>query len=101
MKTTFKTTFVEWSLNNDCDGGADYVLIELVSTPPADRGQGQARRCLELALAEIRAAHPGKAIRLVVEPKDDETSFDGLVDFYESVGFEGVATYGGPAIMEY
>ena len=93
--TSNKKSYVSWGL--DCEDVYDdegdvvdtceYVLIDLVYVAPHERGQGLAEKLLKDALVEIEAKHPGVAVRLVVQPKEDGVDIDGLVRLYERCGF--------------
>lgn len=101
--------YVSWTVDAevifDEDGeestGADYVLIEKLYVPVAERGQGKARRMMNEALEEIRAEHPGLTIKVAALPfGDDALDMIDLVAFYESLGFEVSDTSGHAVIME-
>ena len=96
-KTTYKDSEVIWYLDEDQDG--EYILVDSVSTPVISRGQGQARQCLKMALAEIRSSYPDKTIKICAEPQDDTTTQEGLVAFYESVGFRLCDEQGGSGVF--
>jgi predicted GNAT family N-acyltransferase len=102
------SAYVTWSLDNEieftADGdevtGEEYVLIEKVYVPVAERGNGAGRAALRNAIAEIEIAHPGMTIRLSALPQEGCMDVADLVAFYESEGF-GVESCDGPAVVMY
>lgn len=64
------------------------VKLNLIRTPPEQRGQGAARRALSAFLAETDAA--GLPVELLVAEQDATTDADRLRGFYESAGFRTV-----------
>lgn len=98
--------YVSWDVNQEQneDGpvGPEYVLIEKVHVNEDSRRQGFARKLLREAIAEIKAEHPGMAIKLAADPQHDSIELDDLVAFYESEGFDTVDSNGAPfVVMEY
>lgn len=63
----------------------DNIKIESISTPTDKRGQGSAREAVQ-KVVDV-ADEQGKTLELNVVPLDDTTTADGLVNFYESLGF--------------
>jgi len=95
--TTFKDSKVTWEETEDMSG--EYILVDGVQTTRESRGQGQARECLRIALAEIKAAHPGLTIKLCANPLDATTTQSGLVLFYKSMGFRTCDEQGGEGVF--
>ena len=88
--------YVSWCLDNEIswseDGdeiiGKEYAKIDLVWVCPEDRKKGIGRKILVEEIEKIKTIHPDMAIKLVVEPKDEDAmDYEQLVSFYESVGF--------------
>lgn len=78
----------------------EYVLVDGVGTAPAYRRQGFARVTLRAALERIEADFPGMPIRLSAHPQEEDgISYDDLVAFYESEGFQ-VIFAGDVVVME-
>lgn len=63
------------------------LYLQGVEVDEDERGQGIARRLVETIVATGDAAGVGRQW-LVVAPMDRHTEFDGLVEFYRSLGFE-------------
>jgi hypothetical protein len=59
--------------------------VVLVRTPPADRGQGEARRAMEAFIDN--ADTQGTTLFLNADPMDKGVSKTGLERFYRSLGF--------------
>lgn len=95
--TTFKDSKVTWEETEDMSG--EYILIDGVQTPVESRGQGQARECLRLALAAIKDAHPDMTVKLCANPLDTTTTQEGLVRFYQSMGFCPCDEQGGEGVF--
>lgn len=96
-KTTYKDSKVTWGIEEEQDG--EYILVDGVSTPIVSRGQGQARECLKMALAEIRSSYPGITVKICAEPQDATTTQEGLVAFYSSMGFRPCDEQGGSGVF--
>lgn len=65
------------------DGTAEIISMR---TQQAKRGAGSARNALQRFLEEADAM--GLEVKLQASPLDRKTSLDGLVKFYESLGFQ-------------
>lgn len=58
------------------------VELELIES--SNRGNGLARKFLQ----DFVYSYPNKDITLIVAPRDESTSFQGLGSFYQSLGFD-------------
>jgi GNAT superfamily N-acetyltransferase len=61
------------------------IELELIQTPAQNRGKGAGRKVLQEFLKYADSL--GKDVRLFVSPRDRQTTAEGLMKFYESVGF--------------
>jgi hypothetical protein len=61
------------------------IELELIQTPAQNRGKGAGRKALEEFLKYADSLV--KDVRLFVSPRDRQTTTEGLMKFYESVGF--------------
>jgi ribosomal protein S18 acetylase RimI-like enzyme len=64
--------------------GEEYIKIDNLFVKPEYRGQGFARKLLTQAIEMIQKQAPGLEVKIVPEPKDDQTTFTRLAAFYES-----------------
>ena len=69
----------------------DYVKINNLFVSKEHRRKGYARSLMLAAIEVITNQHKGMEIKIVPEPKDDETDFSRLAAFYESLGLTVVA----------
>ena len=90
-------SYISWDIaedeifNDECEvvGSNEYAIIEKIFVAPEDRRQGKARAMLREAIAEIKANHPGMAIKVAALPfGEDPIDMADLVAFYESEGFD-------------
>ena len=77
-------------------GSESYILIDLVYVQPDFRGQGVARQLLAETLAMLK--DQPLAVRLCALPKDKTTTLEGLISFYESMGFAAMDEQGGAGV---
>lgn len=101
--------YQSWSLESDLyineEGdevcGEEYALIEKIFVPAHERGRGVGTELLREAIAEIRAAHGGVAIKLAALPLDRDTELLQLVAWYEREGFSVESLAGDAVVMTY
>ena len=87
--------YISWNIDQeikiDEDGdeteGDEYVLIEKIWIPVAERGKGKGSEMLKQALEEIREQHPCKVIKVAALPFDDGMEMEELCKWYEKFGF--------------
>jgi GNAT superfamily N-acetyltransferase len=106
---TMSENYVSWSI--ECDdiydeegeviGSEEYVLIDKIFVKKEDRRKGIARTMLLNEIEIIKKEHKGIDIKIAAYPFDDkECDMEGLVSFYESVGFEVENTESHAVIMK-
>lgn len=67
------------------DRTGDQITLNLIHTPQEARGKGSAQAAMRKFLELTDAA--GVTVSLVVAEQDNQTTFDGLMNFYSSFGF--------------
>lgn len=86
MKKIIEQGFIEWNEIDQTEDGFEHLegtMIDIIHIDPASRGQGYGRQLLHAALEQIEGP-----VYLVACPKDQDTDFSRLVEFYESEGFQ-------------
>lgn len=78
-------------INPITDKPTGQVELDLIETTESSRGQGNGRRALKefLNLADAQNVE----IYLIASPRDKNTTTEGLIEFYESVGFKSVDSF--------
>ena len=78
-------------INPITDKPTGQVELDLIETPESSRGQGSGRRALQefLNLADAQNVET----YLIASPRDKNTTTEGLIEFYKSVGFKSVDSF--------
>jgi GNAT superfamily N-acetyltransferase len=93
--------YIDWDVYSDQemdeDGneidGEKYVKIDNLFVKPEYRGRGEAKKMMNIAIAEIKKKYPGMEIKIVPEPKDKNTDKGELIDFYSKFPELSVVSY--------
>lgn len=92
-------SYIDWEVCQDTaidsegdevDFGAPYVRINNIFVSQELRGQGLAKKLIELAIAAIKGECDLK-IKIVAEPKESTVDAEKLASFYDRYDMEVVA----------
>ena len=92
-------SYIDWEVCQDMtidsegdevEDGAPYVRINNLYVSPEARGQGLAKRLIELAITAIKGECDLK-IKIVAEPKESHVDAEKLASFYDRYDMEVVA----------